>query len=184
MYNEIYNLIGNDLKNYDQRTITQKTISRQGLECIHSYVEMLADDECRKELALIIALPLDEKLYNHIQNVTDWDVGVTIPESFIDVLRQLQSIDEALKYEETENLGFSWSAHDLRKQWRRKLREAHRLLNMYHKNHLNWVKEHNKPHPTYELKATGECHNGLYWTLRELVLHPSYIKYGFRRISK
>lgn len=184
IYNEIHKLIDNDLKNYDKRSITQKAMTRNELICIHAYTKQYAEDEACDNLAQSMSLRLDKKLYRHIYNVTDWQVGVHIPEPFIDLLRELECLDEALKYEEAENLGFSWSAHNLRKHWRKKLRKAHKLLNIYHKNHLNWVKEHNKPHPTYELKATGELHIGLYWTLRELISHPSYIKYGFRRIDE
>lgn len=183
MYNEIYKLIDNDLKNYNRRTITQQIVTRGQLECIHAYTRVWAEDEARNNLARAMAKKLDEKLYNHICNVTNWGVEIGIPEPFIELLRELEDLDVVLQYEEAENLGISRSARDFRKQWRKKLRKAHKLLNLYHKNKVNWIKEHNKPCPMYELKATGECHNGLYWTLKEMLRHPSYIKYGFRRIK-
>ena len=182
IYNEIHKLIDNDLKNYDKRSLTQKSITREGLALIHTYTKLYAEDEAYDNVALSMAYRLDKKLYNHIYNVTDWNVEIHIPKPFIDLLQELEALDEALQYEEAENLGLSQSAGNLRKQWRKKLRKAHKLLNKYHKNRVNWVKEHNKPRPTYELKATGECHIGLYWTLREMLLHPSYIKCGFRKV--
>lgn len=184
MYNEIHKLIDNDLKNYNKRSTTQSVVTKVRLKCIHACTKTWAEDEACDNLAQSIALHLDKKLYHHICNITDWHVEVHIPEPFIELLRELEDLDEMLRYEEAESLGVSRLAHDLRKQWRKKLRKAHKLLNLYHKNKVNWVKEHNKPRPTYELNATGECHVGLYWTLREMVLHPSYIKDGFRRISK
>lgn len=133
MYTEIHRLIDNELKNYDKRPLTQRTITKEDLTHIHTYTRMWANDEARNDLALYMASQLDKKLYEHVQNVTDMYVEVHIPGTFIDLLRELENLDETLQYEEAENLGLTRSAHNLRKQWRKKLRKAHKLLNRYHK---------------------------------------------------
>lgn len=184
LYNELNEIIRNDLINYNKRPSLKNIVSKSRLECISRYTTVWGCDESLKNEALHISQRLDKKLYNHISMVTSYGVGVTIHEPFIAILDRLVAIDEALTYEECDNLSLGKRARQLRREWRATLREAHKHLDICHKNHLNWVKEHRKPRRTYELGATGECHNGLYWTLRELVLHPSYIKYGFRRIGK
>lgn len=180
IYNEINNLINNDLKNYNKRKSTQQIITKERLDAVKCYTSLWAKDEANKNLALQIAKRLNEKLYNHIDILTDYS-KITIHEDFINRLKLLEAIDEELIHEEEENLGFGKTARELRKRWRTELRKIHKRLNRYHKNRVNWLKEHGKPRRTYILKATGEVHNGLYWTLRELILNPKYIKYGFTK---
>lgn len=95
------------------------------------------------------------------------------------IIDDLGYIDEALAYEEENCLGLSKTAHYHRKRWRKLIRIAKKHFNSIIKNHLTYEKEWSKPRQVYMLRATGECHNGLYWTLREMLLNPGYIKYGF-----
>lgn len=180
IYNEINNLINNDLKNYNKRKSTQLIITKERLDTIKCYTQLWAKDETNKNSALQIAKRLNEKLYNHIDILTEHS-NITIHDDFMELLKILFAIDEELSYEEEENLGFGRAARKLRKHWRVELRKAHKYLDKCYKNHINWLKEHGKPRRTYILKATGEVHNGLYWTLRELILNPKYIKYGFTK---
>lgn len=180
-YNRIHKLITNDLENYDKRAITQRTITKERLHSISCYTNMWAKNETNKILALQIAGRLDKKLYDHIHIITTYDNSINIHEDFIAQLMSLERINEELIHEEEENLGFGKTARKLRKRWRTELRKIHKRLNRCHKNRVNWLKEHAKPRRTYILKASGEVHNGLYWTLRELILNPKYIKYGFTK---
>ena len=180
IYNEIYKLITNDLKNYNKRKSTQQIITKERLYRLSLYTNMWAEHEKNKFLALDIAGRLDKKLYDHIHIITTYD-NVHIHDDFIMQLKSLERINEELVHEEEENLGFGKTARKLRKRWRTELRKIHKRLDKCRKNRINWLKEHRKPRHTYILKATGEVHNGLYWTLRELILNPKYIKYGFTK---
>lgn len=181
MYNEINTLIKNDLNNYNKRPLTKSTVSYDDLHIIAAYTRLWANDERNRDEALHIAKYIDKKLYDHIECVTSWHVEVTIHDDFIELLNELYAINEALNYEEANNLGFGKEARILRKKWRAKLREAHKYLDKCVHNRILWIKEQRRPHTTYVLGATGECHNGLYWTIRELILNPKYIKYGFTK---
>lgn len=181
IYNEINNLINNDLKNYNKRKSTQLIITKECLDTIKCYTQLWAENETNRNLALQMAGRLDKKLYDHIHIIVTYDDSINIHEDFITQLKSLEQINEELLNEEEENLGFGKTARKLRKRWRTELRKIHKYLDKCYKNHINWLKEHRKPRRTYILKATGEVHNGLYWTLRELILNPKYIKYGFTK---
>lgn len=184
MYNEINTLINNDLNNYNKRPLTKSTISYDDLHTIAAYTRLWANNETRRDRALYLAKHLDRKLYNHIECVTQFHVEVTIYDDFINILDELCAIDEALNYEEADNLGFGKDARLLRKEWRAKLREAHKHLDRCVRNRILYIKEHHRPHTTYVSNLTGECHNGLYWTIRACITMPKMLRYGFTKEGK
>lgn len=184
MYKEINTLIKNDLNNYNKRPLTKSTISYDDLHIIAAYTNMWANDEIRCNRALCLAKDLNHRLYNHIELVTQWRIEISIGDDFIELLNELYEIDEALRYEEECNLGFGKKAKILRRRWRHKLREAHKYLDKRVRNRVLWIKEWSKKHKVYISNLTGECHNGLWWTIRACIDCPQMIKYGFTKEDK
>lgn len=181
MYNELNKIVQNYLKGYHKRAIKNRVVDIDSAQTLSAYTRMWAKDEAKLHRSLDIAGIIDINLYEHVKCVTQHGVEITIHDNFIELLNELWIIDEELSRQEAVNLGFGKDAKVLRKKWRNKLREAHKYLDRCVRNRMLWIKEHRKPHQTYVLNCTGEVHNGLYWTLRELILHPSYIKYGFTK---
>jgi hypothetical protein len=101
-------------------------------------------------------------------------LGIVLHKSYpLDKLNdKLSAISEQLYYEECDNFGISKKAIYLRKQWRKTCREMKRTMKLWIKNHKLYEKEWSKPRQIYISNATGECHNGLYWTIRAIITEP------------
>ena len=181
MYKEINQLILNDVKNYNKRQLTKSTISLAKLDTIQAYTQMYAKNERNLDIALNITRSLDKRLHDRIEHIGGYGIYISISDDFLNSLYELQSIDEALTYEEYNNLGFSNDAKVLRKKWRRKLREIDKTLDKWVQNRILWIKEWNKPRKTYILNGTGEVHNGLYWTIRHGLTMPRVLMHGFKK---
>ena len=141
---------------------TEKTI-----KVIQNYMEIQANAEIcyKKYLNALRSLPCNlghhlELMYNEIEQEPCLD--------FTKLVDELLTIDETLTREEYENHGFGPDARALRKRWRKLIRKGHKILNQQTKNHINHLKEWSKPRRVYVSSITGEVHNGLYWTIREL----------------
>lgn len=184
MFKEINTLISNDLNNYNKRPLTKSTISYDDLQTIAAYTRLWANNETIRDRALYLAEHLDQRLYNHLECVTELPIEVTIHNDFIDILNELYAIDEALNYEEANNLGFGKEAKLFRKEWRVKLRKAHKYLDRCVRNRILGIKEHRKPRTIYISNFTGECHNGLWWTIRACITMPEMLKHGFTKVTK
>jgi hypothetical protein len=184
MFNEINQLILNDIKNYNKRQLTKSTIDLGELGIIQAYTEMYAKNERNLDIALNITRRLDKRLHDRIEHIGGYGIYISISDDFLSSLYELQSIDEALTHEEYNNLGFGNDAKILRKKWRRKLREINKTLDKWVRNRILWIKEWSKPRKTYILNGTGEVHNGLYWTIRAYIDCPQMIKYGFVKEDK
>lgn len=181
MYKEIHNLISNDLINYKKRAITRDTISFEELSVLHAYTGLWACDEIRNELALDLAKSIDNKLYERINMAIGYGVNINVYDDTLGLLKELRAVDELLHYEEVDNLGFARDAKNLRKIWRKKLREINKQLDKAYRNRIDYIKEYRRPRTGYVSKYTGEYHNGLWWVIKACIERPQMIKYGFTK---
>lgn len=104
-------------------------------------------------------------------------------EELSQLVNDLEYIDEALFYEESNNLGLSKTAHYHRKRWRKLCRQAEKWFKRRIKNHILYTKEWSKPRQVYISDLTGECHNGLWWTFRACLSTPILFKCKFRKVK-
>lgn len=148
----------------------------------HNYTNMWAEDEARTEWCLENAKRLEPKLYNHLSTASQYGVDFRASEGFARIIMELDYIDDSLTYEERVNFGIGPNARKLRKDWRKTLRKAHRYINRSVKNGIAYTKEWSKPRKTYQLKCTGEMHNGLWYMFKALIKSPAFIKYGFEEV--
>lgn len=181
MYHTIYKTLDNSLKNYNRRPSLNKIVTRYELDVANAYAKNWSENEARYETCYKQLTRLNTKLAKHLENVHQWGIEINICGSFANMVYELTRIDEKLTREEAENLGIGPDAKRLRKEWRGIICKCHKYLNKSVKNKILYIKEWSKPRQTYVLNATGEVHNGLRWTFRELITHPTYIKYGFEK---
>ena len=184
MFNEINNLIHNDIKNHNKRNLTKSTIDYDELCTIKSYIAMWSNDESKCKEALSMASRLDQKLHDRIQAITGFGIYIPVYDNLLQGLYELHCIDEELTREELDNLGFGPRARKLRKMWRKKLRELNKMLDKCVKNRINYIKEWSKSRTTYVMNYTGEVHNGLYWTIRDSLTMPKVLIHGFKKEGK
>lgn len=181
MYNELNKIVQNYLNGYHKRAIKNRVVDIDSAQTLAAYTQMWAKDESENTRVLDNLAFCDEKLYREFQAANSYGVEISSTSYLLELTEELLSIDTALSHEEVVNFGIGPEARHLRKEWRRIHRKIHKFIKASIKHKINRIKEWSKPHQIYELKATGEVHNGLYWTLRELILHPSYIKYDFTK---
>lgn len=182
MYNELNTIVQSYLKGYNKRAIKNRILSKTDVEICASYAQMWAYDETETLLASENLKSIDMRLYREFEAANSFGVEIGSTCYLLELTEELISIGAALNREEAENLGIGPEARRLRKEWHRTRRKIHKFIKGAIKHKINWIKEKSKPRQEYMLKATGEVHNGLYWTLQELILHPSHIKYGFEKV--
>ena len=177
----MYQTINQTLKDY--LTVNKdfiEPVKAEKIETALAYTELWSKSE-----NVIEALRLDfsnlhlPELSRYLDVIKMLDIRLCKPLELYFIINDLNYIDEVLTYEEDNCLGFSKIAHYHRKRWRKLIRMAKKHFKSIIKHHLTYEKEWSKPRRVYTLNATGECHNGLYWTLREMLLNPGYIKHGF-----
>ena len=181
MYHTIYKTLDNSLKNYNKRPSLKSIVTKEELYLANTYTKYWSENEACYETCYKQLTQLNIELAKHLEGVHQWGIEIDIDKSFAKMVCELAKIDEELTREEAENLGFGPNSKRLRKEWRQIIRKCHKYLNKSVKNKIRYIKEWSKPRQVYILSMTGECHNGLYWTLRELIIHPTYIKYGFEK---
>ena len=116
-------------------------------------------------------------LKKYLAKYHELDINVLNSDTLIRLCQKLYSICDLLDYEEAENGGFSKAAHELRKEWRSICRQIKRHMKSVIKNRKLYNKEWSKPHQVYVSDFSGECHNGLYWTIRAVIHNP---RLGFK----
>lgn len=181
MYNELNEIVQTYRKGYHKRAIKNRVIDEYSVGVLSAYTKMWATEEIEQARVSDNLKFSDMKLYREFEAANSYGVEIGSTPYLLELTEKLVSIDNALNREEAENLGIGPEAHRLRKEWCRTRREIHKFIKGAIKYKINWIKEKSKPRQEYVINATGEIHDGLYWTLRELILHPSYIKYGFRK---
>ena len=124
-----------------------------------------------------VALGLPE-LNRYVSIIHEYDIHL---DTYIDdIVTELYGIDEGLTYEETNHLGLSKTASRLRKRWNKQVRSIKRFFKKAIKNRVNYLKEWSKPRKVYILKATGEIHNGLWYTIKALIKSTGLITHSFK----
>lgn len=181
MYNELNVIVQNYLNGYHKRAIKNRVIDENSAKILAAYTRMWANDETEQMRVSDNLKFSDIKLYREFEAANSYGVELGSTSYLLELTEELVSIDAALNREEAENLGIGPDARRLRKEWRRTRRKIHKFIKGAIKHKINWIKEKSKPRQEYIINATGEVHNGLYWTLRELILRPSYIKCGFKK---
>lgn len=184
MYNELNTIVQSYLKGYNKRAIKNRIVNKTEAEICAAYTGLWAHDETEAIKVSENLKSTDMKLYREFEAANSFGVGIGSTCYLLELTEELASIGTALYNEEAENFGIGPEARYLRKEWRRTRHKIHKFIKGAIKHKINWIKEKSKPRQEYMLKATGEVRNGLYWTIRELILHPSYIKYGFEKEDK
>lgn len=84
-------------------------------------------------------------------------------------ITDLYTVSVMLDDEEAENMGLSKTARELRKEWRFNCRQIKRTLKTAYRARLQYTEEWSKPRTKYIFDATGEVHNGFWYTLKACV---------------
>lgn len=125
-----------------------------------------------------------EHLTKYLSTYNDLDIDIFKNDELVLRILDLKISDELLSVEEEVNMGFGKQAHIYRMMWR----DACRDIKKYMKKRIRGAKMYNrewsKKHTVYISNLTGECHNGLYWTIIACITMPRMIKYGFTKESK
>ena len=182
MYNELNTIMQSYLKGYNKRAIKNRVVNRTEAEICAAYTGLWANEESEANRVSENLKSIDMKLYREFEAANSFGVEIGSTCYLLELTEKLVSIGATLNREEAENLGIGPEARRLRKEWHRTRRKIHKFIKGAIKHKIKWIKEKSNPRQEYMLKASGEVHNGLYWTLRELILHPSYIKYGFEKV--
>lgn len=179
----MYQIINQTLKDY--LTVNKdfiEPINAEKIEIAIDYTELWSKNEnAIEELRLDFSNLHLPELARYLDVIEMLNIKLYRGSELQSIINDLGYIDEALAYEEENCLGLSKTAHYHRKRWRKLIRMAKKHFKSIIKHHLTYEKEWSKPRQVYILNITGECHNGLYWTFREMLLHPSYIKCGFHK---
>lgn len=113
------------------------------------------------------------------------DIQIFNDDAVYIMAENLLTIGEALSHEESVNLGLGNDARLLRKMWRRQVRMIKRDMKQTIKARKQYNKEWRNPKRIeYISRNTGECHNGLYWTIRAVLDRPIIAKEGFYKEVK
>lgn len=181
MYNEINLIVENYVKNYDKRSLKNRIVNKRDADIVAAYTKMWSEDESRYNAALNDLASTDNKLYDYLELAHSYH-NVIVDERFCNHTKLLVNIHEALCHEEAENLGIGKNAQILRKRWRLVRNSIRKDIKLAIKNRILYTKEWSKLRQTYILPATGEVHNGLYWTIRAMLSTKGVIKEGFKKI--
>lgn len=111
----------------------------------------------------------------------DLDIQIFKDDPICSMCDRLSAIDEALSYEEFSNCGFGHDAKVLRKEWRQEYRKIKKHMKQHIKGRKLYNKEWSKPKQVYVSRSTGECHNGIYWTIRACIDRPFIALNGFTK---
>ena len=114
----------------------------------------------------------------------DLDIDIFADDPLVGLANKLKDINEALTYEEAENLGIGKRARILRMMWRDNIRFTKKHMKQRIRNGKLYNKEWSTNKQVYVSNLTGECHNGIYWTIRACIDTPQLIKYGFTKEDK
>lgn len=111
----------------------------------------------------------------------DLDIEILKCDPICSMCDRLSAIDEALSYEEFSNNGFGNRARMLRKEWKQEYRKIEKHMKRRIKYRKQYNKEWSKPKQVYISRNTGECHNGIYWTIRACIDRPVIALGGFTK---
>lgn len=111
----------------------------------------------------------------------DLDIEIFKDDPICSMCDRLSAIDEALSYEESANCGFGHRAKMLRKEWRQEYRKIKKHMKRHVRGRIQYNKEWSKPKQVYISRNTGECHNGIYWTIRACINRPFIAFNGFTK---
>lgn len=120
-----------------------------------------------------------EHLTKYLSTYNDLDINIFKNDELVLLILDLETSHELLTVEEEVNMGFGKQARIYRMMWR----DACRGIKKHMKKRIRGAKQFNrewsKKHNVYISNLTGECHNGLWWTIRACIERPQMIKYGF-----
>lgn len=168
MYNEINLIVENYVKNYNKRSLKNRIVDKHDADIVAAYTRMWSKDESHYNAALNDLASADKKLHDYLELAHSCH-NVTITEDLCRHTELLVNIHEALCHEEAENLGIGKNARILRKRWRLVRNSIRKDIKLAIKNKINYSKEWRKPRQTYMLSATGEIHNGLWFTIKACI---------------
>ena len=168
MYNEINLIVENYLKGYNKRSLKNRIVNKHDADIVAAYTRMWAKDESRYNSALNDLASTDKKLHDYLELAYSY-YEINITEDLCRHTKLLVSIHERLCHEEAENLGIGKNARILRKRWRLVRRSIRKDIKLAIKNKIRYAKEWSKPRQTYVLSATGEVHNGLWFTIKACI---------------
>ena len=182
MYNEINLIVQNYVKNYNKRSLKNRIVDKHDADIVAAYTSMWSENESRYSAALNNLASVDKKLHDYLE-LAYYYHNVVVDERFCDHTKLLVNIHEELCHEEAENLGLGKNARILRKRWRLICSSIRKDIKLAIKNKIRYAKEWSKLRQTYMLSATGEVHNGLYWTIRAMLSTKGVIKEGFEKVE-
>lgn len=168
MYNEINLIVQNYVKNYNRRSLKNRVVDRDDAGMISTYTSVWANDESRYNTALDDLASVDKKLHDYLKFAHSYH-NIIVYERFCNHTKLLVNIHEALCHEEAENLGIGKNARILRKRWRLVRSSIRKDIKLAIKNKIRYAKEWSKLRQTYILPATGEVHNGLWFTIKACI---------------
>lgn len=118
------------------------------------------------------------RIYDHL------DITIFKNDELVLRILDLETSHELLTVEEEVNMGFGKQARVYRMMWR----DACRGIKKHMKKRIRGAKLYNrewsKERKVYISNLTGECHSGLWWTIRACIDCPQMIKYGFAKENK
>lgn len=168
MYNEINLIVQNYVKNYNRRSLKNRVVDRDDAGFISTYTSVWAKDESRYNTALYDLGSVDKKLHDYLELAHSCH-NVIITEDICRHTELLVNIHEELCHEEAENLGIGKNARILRKRWRLVRNSIRKDIKLAIKNKIRYAKEWSKLRRVYTLPATGEVHNGLWFTIKAYI---------------
>lgn len=168
MYNEINLIVQNYVKNYNKRSLKNRIVDKHDADVAAAYTKMWSENESRCDAVLDDLASVDKKLCNYLE-LAHYHHDVTITEDLCRHTKLLVNIHEALCHEEAENLGIGKNARILRKRWRLVRNSIRKDIKLAIKNKIRYAKEWSKLRRVYTLPATGEVHNGLWFTIKAYV---------------
>lgn len=183
MYNEISLIIENYCNNYKKRAIKNRIVDIDQAKVISAYVAMWASRERNENKALSNLMICDFELYNELKDATSYGIEMKVYDDLVQLTEEFLSIHTEIVHETAENLGFGPRAKELRKERKSVRRKICKYIRRSIKNKIAYIKEWSKPRKKFILNASGEVHNGLYWTIRALIERPAFIKDGFAKVD-
>lgn len=168
MYNEINLIVQNYVKNYNKRSLKNRIVDKHDADIVAAYTKTWSENESLYNTALNDLASVDKKLHDYLELAHSCH-NVTITEDLCRHTKILVNIHEALCHEEAENLGIGKNARILRKRWRLVRSSIRKDIKLAIKNKIRYAKEWSKPRHTYILPATGEVHNGLWFTIKACI---------------
>lgn len=122
-----------------------------------------------------------EHLTKYLSIYNDLDINIFKNDELVIRILDLEISHELLTVEEDVNMGFGKQAHIYRMMWRDACRGIKRHMKKRIRGEKLYNREWSKKHKVYISNLTGECHNGLWWTIRACIDCPQMIKYGFTK---